>query len=158
MTSDIYQEIKHSTCLKHVHSGLTKVIKEINKNTKMRRRRLGFVSGILTSEGDKNMPKNIERLKRYTKEIRDTHNFPIFSSVDVFGNGIYDQIEEVKFERELREHHFIQFWKMILETGHITDIFMTPRWEKSRGANIEFATAKELKITIHFVRNIKKST
>ncbi|MDP2637770.1 MAG: DUF4406 domain-containing protein [Candidatus Levybacteria bacterium] len=154
MTSDIYQEIKHSTCLKHVHAGLTKVIKEINKNTKMKR--LGFVSGILTSEGDKNMPRNIERLRRYTKEIRDTHNFPIFSSVDVFGDGIYDQIEESKFERELREHHFVQFWKMILETGHITDIFMTPKWDKSRGAKIEHEVAQKIKIKIHIVDVVKK--
>ena len=66
----------------------------------------------------------------------------------------YDQMEEVEFERELREHHFVQFWKMILKSGHITDIFMTPRWEISRGAKVEYITAKKLKIKIHFVKEI----
>ncbi len=154
MISNIYHELRHSTSLKHVHLGLIRVINAINKNST--EQRLGFVSGIITSDGDGNMSKNIERLKQHTKEIRDMYDFPIFSSVDVFGNGIYDQIEESKFERELREHHFVQFWKMILETGHITDIFMTPRWEKSRGAKVEYTTAKKFKIKIHLVDKIKK--
>lgn len=149
MISNIYQEIRHSTSLKHVRLGLVRIIKAINENST--EQRLGFVAGIITSDGDENMPKNIERLKQYAKEVRGMYDFPIFSSVDVFGNGIYDQIEESKFERELREYHFVEFWRMILETGHITDIFMTPRWEKSKGAKVEYTIAKKLKIKIHFI-------
>lgn len=152
MISKIYTEIKHSTSLKHVHIGLVKVIKAINE--RFPKQRLGFVAGIITSDGDENMSRNIERLKQYAEEIRGRYDFPIFSSVDVFGNGIYNQVEESKFERELREHHFVQFWTMILETGHITDIFMTPRWDKSRGAKIEHEVAQKIKI--HMVDVIEK--
>lgn len=149
MTSTIYEEVKHSTSLKHVQVGLIKAIKIINKSNSSKR--IGFVSGIITSDGDENMRKNIERLGHYTKRIRESSVFPIFSAVDVFENGIYDRIEEIKLERELREYHFVNFWKIILESGHITDIYMTPRWKTSRGAKEEYGIAKELGIKIHFV-------
>ncbi|MEK7558669.1 MAG: DUF4406 domain-containing protein [Patescibacteria group bacterium] len=152
MVSIIYNSIKHSTSLEHVHEGLIKVIKKISESSV--NQRIGFVAGIISSDGDENMPNNIEKLRQYTEKLRKKYNFPIFSSVDVFSNGLYDQMEEVEFERELREHHFVQFWKMILKSGHITDIFMTPRWEMSRGAKVEYITAKKLKIKIHFVKEI----
>lgn len=152
MISTIYNGIKHSTSLEHVNEGLIKVIKKISESSVSQR--IGFVAGIISSDGDENMPNNIEKLRQYTEKLRKKYNFPIFSSVDVFNNGLYDQMEEVEFERELREHHFVQFWKMILKSGHITDIFMTPRLEMSRGAKVEYITAKKLKIKIHFVKEI----
>lgn len=49
----------------------------------------------------------------------------------------------------------MKFWRDILESGHVTDIFMTPRWEQSKGAIDEHEAAKQLGIKIHYMNNSK---
>jgi hypothetical protein len=62
---------------------------------------------------------------------------------------MFDMIEEMELVYEVREQHFQNFWRGILGSGHVTDIFLTPRWKESRGATDEFQTATTLGIEVH---------
>lgn len=44
------------------------------------------------------------------------------------------------------------FWREIFKSGHVTDVFMTPRWEKSKGAVDEYKTAQKIGLTIHYLQ------
>ncbi len=149
MNSQIYEEIKNSTKLAHVKEGLIRIFLEIK--TAGEHDRIGYVSGAITSDGDDKMDCNIAILEKYTRALQKKEGTPMFFSFDVFGNGVYNKLEEVQFERELREEHFRNFWKMILSSGHITDMYMTPGWERSIGARDEHKTATKHKIRIHNV-------
>lgn len=139
--------------------GLTKLEKVLNEvnillskvRQKSTEKRLGYVAGIITSDGKEHMQKNIDILAKHTEILKKKYGFPIFSAVDIFGNGVYQKLEDFNQEEHLREKSFIEFWRKILSSGHITDIFMTPRWKESKGAIDEHETAKKLGLTIHYV-------
>ncbi len=149
MNDRFYKEIKDSTTLTHVAEGLIKVFKEVR--TAEKSEKLGYVSGIITSDGNKKIKDNMNRLEKYTIALRNKLSFPVFSGVDVFEDRVYSKLEEREFAREMRQNHFIEFWRKVLRSGHITDIFMTPRWEESEGARDEMDIAKKQKIEIHFI-------
>ena len=149
MRNEIYQEIQNSSSLDHVREGLARVFNAVKSAEK--NQRIGVVSGIISSDGDENIERNTRRLEQFTKAVSGKFGIPVFSTADVFGNGMYDKVEEFQFERELREQHFRNFWKMVFETGHITDIFMTPGWERSIGAYDEHEIAKEKGMIIHYL-------
>ncbi len=115
--------------------------------------KFGYVSGIISSDGDDKAERNIAILAEHTEKIRYTSNFPIFSATDIFTKVLYEKLEETKKPRDEREAAFRTFWGEVLEMGKITDIFMTPRWEASGGAKDEHKTAQRLGITIHYVEN-----
>lgn len=112
--------------------------------------RLGYVSGIITSDGDEKILENINRLENYTNDIRKIQKFPIFSPTDI-SNDVYARLQEMKLPKKEREEKFIAFWREILTSGLVTDIFMTPRWKESRGAQDEHETALKVGIEIHYV-------
>lgn len=114
-------------------------------------RQMGYVSGIITSDGPEFVERNIERLAYFTEELRGYKNFPIFSATDVFSQKLFERLDEMTLETNSREEKFIRFWRDILESGFITDIFMTPRWEESKGAKDEYKTAKRLGLKIHLL-------
>lgn len=149
MRKIIKKAIKHSTNLHHVQDAMLGVF--IQLKDKKPNQRIGYVAGIITSDGEENMQKNIDRLLTLTEKLREKVSFPVFSSVDIFGEGMYGQIEDFHFERVQRERAFIKFWRILLKSGHITDVFMTPRWKESKGAKDEHRTALKQGITIHYV-------
>ncbi len=109
-------------------------------------RRLGFVAGIIESDGLKFRYPNLEKLFHYTKMLGDEYPFPIFSAADIYGKEFLRRFNSVndpdKWDR---------FWKHILVNGKVTDIFMTPGWNRSYGAKIEFKIATKIGITIHII-------
>ena len=111
---------------------------------------IGYVAGILYSDGPEYFERNRQLLAKRTEMIRSTQTFPIFSAYDIFSDGIYDQIEERKLSVQDARDIFIQFWRDILGSGLISDIFMTPRWEFSEGAKDEHQTAQKFGLTIHY--------
>jgi len=113
--------------------------------------RVGYVSGIISSDGDEKILENTNRLENYTNDIRKIHKFPIFNPPDVFSNDLCARLQEIKLPKKEREEKFIVFWREILTSGHVTDIFMTPRWRESRGAQDEHKTALRVGIRIHYV-------
>lgn len=119
--------------------------------------KVGFVSGSVA-----NIPKNImgearreligknmERLRTHTANLREKHMFPIFSSADIF-DAAWKELIETNLTPEVRASKMRELFRGILRNG-ITDIFMTPGWDRSAGAVDEFKTATEIDITIHHV-------
>lgn len=116
---------------------------------------IGYVAGIINSDGSDHVQANIERLAFYTERVRGANNFPVFSATDVFiATGVYHGLDEVRqLTLKEREAKFLEFWRDIVGS-HVTDIFMTPRWDKSTGARDEHETAQQKGIRIHYVDSI----
>ncbi len=149
MHKNIGPALKNATTLSHVKKELVKLFEVTrNKNGNIR---IGYVSGVITSDGPKHIHNNRKRLELHTNRLRKSQSFPIFSAVDVFTNEIYNRIIETTLPFDEREVKLRLFWNEILTSGHVTDIFMTPRWEKSKGATDEHKTAKKIGLTIHYV-------
>lgn len=109
--------------------------------------RLGYVSGVITTDGPEHVSANIQRLNDHTERLRAVHDFPIFAPTDVFTDFVYANVSA----ESLSSTEFKQFWRNVLATGHVTDIFMTPRWEVSGGARDEHEAALELNLLIHYL-------
>lgn len=112
---------------------------------------LGFVSGIISSDGDEHIQRNVDRLAIHTDRIRKEHTFPIFSATDVFSPELFMRLAEMRLDRDERETHFVDFWRAILSCGHVTHVFFAPRWECSKGAMDEHETASRLGLKIYYV-------
>lgn len=89
----------------------------------------------------------------YVEKLRRVHKFPMFSAVDVFSDNIYAQLEEMALSFEKREVKIRSFWRQIFKSGYVTDIFMAPRWDKSKGATDEHETAKQIGLKIHYIKD-----
>ncbi len=110
-------------------------------------KRLGYVSGILNSDGPEQKAINIHNLQEQTQKLRGQHDFPIFSCLDIFSHELFDQITP----HPVSEEDMYLFYREMLNSGYVTDIFMTPRWERSIGASDEHAAARKRGLTIHYV-------
>lgn len=149
MHKDIGPSLKSAKTLHHVKRDLVKLFKTTKeKNNTIK---IGYVAGIITSEGAEHFKVNRKRLADYVKKLRRIHKFPMFSAIDVFSSEVYERLVEWKLPFDEREVKARSFWRKILKSGHITDVFMTPRWEKSKGAVDEHETAKKIGLTIHYV-------
>lgn len=109
--------------------------------------KIGYVAGKVTTDGKENILKNLERLHSFTERISKEFEENIFSAADVFNEEVYWKIN---IARPIHEKEFYALWQKIVGSG-ITDIFMTPEWEKSTGATDEHKTAKALGLTIHYI-------
>lgn len=108
---------------------------------------IGYVSGIITSEGPENIPKNILRLEKFTQNIRDKSNFPVFSATDIFDDELFARLSLTG----AKNADYEVFWRQILGSGFVTHMFMTPRWEISHGAQDEHQVAKNLNMEIIYL-------
>jgi hypothetical protein len=138
--------VKNAKSIAEVKEGVLLVLKELKNQGN---RRIGYVSGLITSEGSENMAKNVQRLVKFTDFVRSQNNFPIFSPTDVVSDELFERLGLEEFQKTDWE----KFWRDILgtEEKYVTDMFMTPRWEASRGASDEHAVAKEVGMQIHYL-------
>ena len=144
MRKHLQKAIKKAFSIDEIVDIVTEVIgsKLRDKNV-----RVGYVSGKVTTDGAENILKNLTRLHKFTDKIAKTHGSFIFSAADIFNDEVYWRLNVAK---PLHEEDFYVFWRKIISSG-ITDIYMTPEWEKSTGARDEHEAARKLKITIHYV-------
>ena len=149
MHKNIGHLLKSAKNLVHVREELIKLFK-VTKNGNAK---IGYVAGVMYSEGPEFAKTNLDRLISHAEKLRKLHGFPMFTAVDVFPHEVYNNLEEWKLSFEEREEKVRQFWREILKSGHVTDIFMTPRWEKSKGALDEHKTARQLGLKIHYVED-----
>ena len=108
---------------------------------------IGYVSGVVTSDGPEKVEENLERLCAITTQLRKVHIFPLFSPPDIFSKDVLFRVEQTGAQ----EGDFIQFWRSVLLSGYISDIFMTPRWQESRGATDERQAALQANLNIHYL-------
>lgn len=110
-------------------------------------RHLGYVSGIIAAEGAERIPYNTVRLQTYLDALRTEESFPLFAATEVFTADVKRAISAHLLS--LEDH--VAFWRSIIGSGDVTDIYMTPRWEIAPGARDEHDYAKQLGIRVHYV-------
>lgn len=142
----IRAKVKDSSTLDEVRDNLISLFKEFREKGHAR---IGYVSGIITSDGKEHMARNIKRLEAYTDKIREEQGFPIFAPTDVFDDVLFKRLDANGFVNE----DWMMFWEEVLasEERFVTDMFMTPRWQESKGANDEHRIAKEIGMTIVYI-------
>ncbi len=109
--------------------------------------KIGYVSGKVTADGKDRIPHNLKRMHKFTRKLKEIHGEQIFSAADIFSDIVYWKIN---LPRPIHEKDFYNFWRKIVSSG-VTDIYMTPEWERSHGAKDEHKIAKTLNINIHYI-------
>lgn len=142
---DLFKERLRDTCtmeeVSKVVLGILKDVREAGAE------RIGYVSGMISSDGPGFVERNIKRLAGYAEVIRGREHFPVFSPTDVLFNELYVRL---KHETEPR---WYWFWETILSGGQVTDVFFTPRWESSLGARDEERVARKIGLNRHYLEN-----
>lgn len=126
----------------------TKIVGVLNDVILPNASHLGFVSGILSSDGLEFRAQNLRKLQEYTNILRKEIPFPLFSAGDFYDEDFFNRFDHINNPKR-----WDKFWKYIFVNGKVTDLFMTPRWEKSEGARYEFELGKWMGITIHMVED-----
>lgn len=144
MREIIRESVRDAVTLAEVRDGLLRVF--VREKRGKDGLRIGYVSGIITSDGPAHIEENIQRLAEYTERIREREGVLTFSPVDVFDDALFARL---KADTLPQESWWI-FWREVLGSGHVTDIYMTPRWQESTGARDEHETASKLGIVVHY--------
>lgn len=147
MKEIIIPALSNTNTLIEVHQRMIEIFQEIKKKGSDR---IGYVAGIISSDGENNIQVNATRLRTITDILRQIHNLPLFACTDIFYSNA-PRVSELSLPYDERERALNNFWQRILESGHVTDIFMTPRWEISRGAKKEHEIAQKLGLKIYHV-------
>jgi len=146
MRERIEKAVKNANSIDEVKVGVFAVLDQLRTEGN---ERIGYVAGIITSDGPENIDRNVKRLIRFTEDVRGRNTFPVFSSTDVIGDALFKRLGAALFKQTDWE----KFWRDILgaDEKFVTDMFMTPGWEKSRGATDEHNTAKKVGMQIHYL-------
>ena len=113
--------------------------------------RIGYIPGIISSDGEENISRNVQRLSGYADAIQELVNFPVFAPTDAINNNVYKSLDISVLPPAEREDSLNVFWSEVLGGGYITHMFATPRWEESRGAMNEHNIAKRMDIKIIYL-------
>lgn len=145
MRSNLRKAIKSCSTFDEVLETTLKILeKTIQENPSVA---IGYVAGKVTADGQANILKNLKRLHKYTRKVTKFHGQFAFSAADIFNNDVYWKLN---IATPLHKEDFYKFWRAVVSKG-VTDIYMTPKWEKSLGAKDEHSIAKELGIRIHYL-------
>lgn len=139
----LHQALLEAVSMEEVQSIALSVLADVRKETD----RLGYVVGIISSDGPDKIPENIQKLISATENIRAEQDFPVFSSQDIFSKELYEKLKLTN----VTENDFRSLWSNVLESGYVTDVFFTPRWEESIGAKEEYEIAKRLGLHCFFL-------
>ncbi|MCR4329631.1 MAG: DUF4406 domain-containing protein [Candidatus Roizmanbacteria bacterium] len=104
-----------------------------------------MASGSINSDGAVYKQRNIRRLMVYSQTVQQRVLFPVFCASNFFDDAVYSCFKQQGAVYE----DFMFFWRRILKSRLVTDIFMMEGWERSRGAQDEYNTAKKCNIMIH---------
>ncbi len=124
-----------------------RIIKKLEEaKSKDKQGRVGFVSGPFFSNGPLRVVRNYRQLRKYARHIRESVDFPVFSAIDFISRAALMKLTS-------QNYHTGEFWKKIIGSGFVTDIYMAPNWEKSKGARSEHEAAKECGIKINYLKH-----
>jgi len=149
MKEKIKEAVETGETLEEIKNNLLKVLREQRESGVDR---IGYVAGIVTSEGPQKIDENVRTLNKHISEIGACSGFPVFSPADIFSWELVERLGITKMPLTKIEEATAKFWEDILGSGYITDIFMTPRWEQSIGARGEHEVAKKKGLTIHYIK------
>lgn len=116
-------------------------------------RQIGYVAGRVTADGEEKIPENLVRLTGFAEAVSQQVEYPVFSAAEVFNTDVYWKIN---LPHPDHEEAFYEFWRLILGSG-VTDVFMSPNWKTSIGAQDEFETASRTGLRIHMMESEERS-
>lgn len=143
----ITESIVRVSTLDEVYAAIVGVFRYLRED--LQYPRVGYVSGVVTSDGPAKIEENLARLHASAAQLQKTHTFPIFSPPDIFSKDVHSRVIQAGAKTE----DFIQFWRSVLMSGYVTDIFMTRRWQESRGATDEHNIALQAGFRIHYLED-----
>lgn len=143
MRDDISKQLADVSTVIEVEKSILKLLRKRHAEHK----RVGYVSGIITSDGPGKIAENSRKLYEHTENLRKKYDFPIFACTDIFTDEIFSKTSA----NNLTAVEWMAFWRNILNAGYITDVFMTPRWRESAGAKDEYETTRKLRLKIHYI-------
>lgn len=107
--------------------------------------KIGMASGSINADGPAYKQRNIRRLIAFTQLIEKRVRFPVFCASYFFTDNVYKHLESQNSTYD----DYMLFWRKVLLSGIVTDLFMMNGWKRSRGARDEYETAKKCNIVIH---------
>jgi len=131
--------------LESAEKGIVMGLVRLRETVREKSDRIGFVCGVLTSDGPEFLDANLARHRNYTSSLREAFLFPVFSATDVFDDKLLERLKDEP------ESSWRRMWRGVLSTQMVTDLFFTPGWERSIGAKDEHDTAKNLGLKIHYL-------
>jgi hypothetical protein len=150
MRERIRQAVAEANDLEGVKRQLMDVLSTVRLEERLKQTegcaRIGYVAGIVTSDGPERIWENVAKLIERTEAISQEVDFPVFSSAWVFTSDVFERINAESYPQEA----WLEFWREVLGSSLITDVFMTQRWRESRGASDEEETARNLGLRIHY--------
>lgn len=108
-----------------------------------------YVSGVITSYGD--VADNLSRMARRADAIRKILGGAAFAPTDVFPDAL---VHGLQTRHHYRHEHWMGFWTRVLCSGSVDAIIMTPGWERSRGADMEYAIGRNRGLAIYYYDDI----
>jgi len=110
---------------------------------------IGLISGRVSGIDDDAVKNNKARLVMYSNEIGiQKPGAVIFSCPEAFSD---EAKTKIKYET-MGDNRKRTLWQQMVLAGIFTDIYMTPGWEKSEGAWLEYEAARNRKdVAIHFI-------
>ena len=106
---------------------------------------IGMASGSINADGPVYKKRNIKKLIAFTQFLEKRVSFPVFCASYFFTDNVYKHFER----QNITYDDYMLFWRKILLSGIVTDLFMMSGWERSQGAQDEYETAKKCNIVIH---------
>ena len=137
-----FEAVGDKTTLNEVYREVVRILRRVRSPNG----RLGYVAGIITTDGPEYIDRNFRILETYTKELQSLSPFPVFSATEIFHPNHRDYLESVFVPDD-----FYKFWRSILSSGHVTDVFFAPRWNESAGALDEHIIAKTIGLSVHYL-------
>lgn len=140
----ISAEVAKADSLDEVQDLLVKLFSGLKEGGAVQR--VGIVIGILVADGPDYVEQNLRRMDTFTSYIRERHTFPVFSLTDIFSGDLRDLL----IANQVQDEQIVTFWEQVLASGFVTDLFLTPHWDRSFIAQETLEQAEKLKVKVHY--------
>lgn len=91
MEKNISSALISARSLFYVKKELVKLFRIMKRQSKGGITRIGYVAGIINSDGPKHFEINRKKLANHAEKLRKIHKFPMFSAVDVFSTDVFGE-------------------------------------------------------------------
>lgn len=153
MKEQIAEFIRESRTLSEMQEAIIKLIFKLRAENVTR---VGYVAGVVSSDGMEKIPANLARLDQYVLLMSQRYSDAVFfSAAQVFTPEVYGRLVEFRLPKPERELAFMEFWRGIFKSKSISDVSFTPRWRKSAGASDEHQVATEIALPHQFIMQIR---
>ncbi len=142
MRDILHENVGHAQNLDEVYRGVLRAFQVLDADGPSQA--FLYVSGVITSYGD--MRVNLAEMLRRTEEIRVLCvDRQVFAPTCVFPEPLAQWMNGMRYRHE----DWMAFWTKILCSGYVGGVVLTPGWERSRGADMEYAIARNLGLAVY---------